>query len=126
MSSTSIEKLLEIMRQLRDPEQGCEWDKNQTFKSLIPYLKEESAEVIEAIEKEDYDNLKEELGDLLLQVVFHSQIAKEKKLFSFDEVVEELSNKLVRRHPYVFDFKKKHTAEEQTQMWKKIKSEEKK
>ena len=111
MSSTSIEKLLEIMRQLRDPEQGCEWDKNQTFKSLIPYLKEESAEVIDAIEKEDYDNLKEELGDLLLQVVFHSQIAKEKKLFSFDEVVEELSNKLVRRHPYVFDSKKKHTAE---------------
>ena len=126
MSSTSIEKLLEIMRQLRDPEQGCEWDKKQTFKSLIPYLKEESAEVIEAIEKEDYDNLKEELGDLLLQVVFHSQIAKEKKLFSFDEVVEELSNKLVRRHPNVFDSKKKHTAEEQTQMWKKIKSEEKK
>ena len=77
MSSTSIEKLLEIMRQLRDPEQGCEWDKKQTCKSLIPYLKEESAEVIEAIEKEDYDNLKEELGDLLLQVVFHSQIAKE-------------------------------------------------
>ena len=107
MSSTSIEKLLEIMRQLRDPEQGCEWDKKQTFKSLIPYLKEE-------------------LGDLLLQVVFHSQIAKEKKLFSFDEVVEELSKKLVRRHPYVFDSKKKHTAEEQTQMWKKIKSEEKK
>ena len=126
MSSTSIEKLLEIMRQLRDPEQGCEWDKKQTFKSLIPYLKEESAEVIEAIEKEDYDNLKEELRDLLLQVIFHSQIAKEKKLFSFDEVVEELSKKLVRRHPFVFDSKKKHTAEEQAQMWKKIKSEEKK
>ena len=68
MSSTSIEKLLEIMRQLRDPEQGCEWDKKQTFKSLIPYLKEESAEVIEAIEKEDYDNLKEELGLSLIHI----------------------------------------------------------
>ena len=72
MSKTSMEKLLEIMRQLRDPENGCEWDKKQTFKSLLPYLDEEAKEVANAIEKEDYINLQEELGDLLLQIIFHS------------------------------------------------------
>ena len=126
MSETSIEKLLELMRQLRDPDNGCEWDKKQTFESLLPYLDEEAKEVAEAIKNKDYINLKEELGDLLLQIIFHSEIAKEKKLFSFNDVINTLSEKLIRRHPYVFDFKRKHTASEQAKMWKRIKDEEKK
>lgn len=126
MSETSIEKLLELMRQLRDPDNGCEWDKKQTFESLLPYLDEEAKEVAEAIKNKDYINLKEELGDLLLQIIFHSEIAKEKKLFSFNDVINTLSEKLIRRHPYVFDFKRKHTASEQVKMWKQIKDEEKK
>ncbi|MEC7268896.1 MAG: MazG nucleotide pyrophosphohydrolase domain-containing protein [Pseudomonadota bacterium] len=126
MSETSIEKLLELMRQLRDPDNGCEWDKKQTFESLLPYLDEEAKEVTEAIKNKDYINLKEELGDLLLQIIFHSEIAKEKKLFSFNDVVNTLSDKLIRRHPYVFDLKRKHTASEQAKMWKQIKDEEKK
>ncbi len=126
MSKTSMEKLLEIMRQLRDPENGCEWDKKQSFKSLLPYLDEEAKEVANAIEKEDYKNLQEELGDLLLQIIFHSEIAKEKKLFSFDDVVRTLSDKLIRRHPYVFNSKRKHTAAEQAKIWQQIKAEEKK
>lgn len=101
MSETSIEKLLELMRQLRDPDNGCEWDKKQTFESLLPYLDEEAKEVAEAIKNKDYINLKEELGDLLLQIIFHSEIAKEKKLFSFNDVINTLSEKLIRRHPYV-------------------------
>ena len=96
MSETSIEKLLELMRQLRDPDNGCEWDKKQTFESLLPYLDEEAKEVAEAIKNKDYINLKEELGDLLLQIIFHSEIAKEKKLFSFNDVIDTLSEKLIR------------------------------
>ena len=126
MSETSIEKLLELMRQLRDPDNGCEWDKKQTFESLLPYLDEEAKEVAEAIKNKDYINLKEELGDLLLQIIFHSEIAKEKKLFSFNDVIDTLSEKLIRRHHYVFDIKRKHTASEQAKMWKQIKDEEKK
>jgi len=126
MSETSIEKLLELMRQLRDPDNGCEWDKKQTFESLLPYLDEEAKEVAEAIKNKDYINLKEELGDLLLQIIFHSEIAKEKKLFSFNDVINTLSEKLIRRHPYVFDFKRKHTASEQEKMWKQIKEKKKK
>ena len=125
MSETSIEKLLELMRQLRDPDNGCEWDKKQTFESLLPYLDEEAKEVAEAIKNKDYINLKEELGDLLLQIIFHSQIAEENKFFKFDDVVKSISEKLIRRHPYVFDQKQKHTAEQQAAMWKEIKEKEK-
>ena len=96
MASTSITKLLKVMRQLRDPKDGCEWDKLQTHESLIPFLKEESQEVIEAIRKNDPENLKEELGDLLLQIIFHSQIAEENKFFKFDDVVKSISEKLIR------------------------------
>jgi XTP/dITP diphosphohydrolase len=126
MQKKSIADLLEVMRSLRDPISGCEWDKSQTSKSLIPFLKEETQEVIEAIEKNDPDNLKEELGDLLLQIIFHSEIANEEKLFDFDDVVDNLSKKLIRRHPYVFKEKRKHSLEEQKLMWEKIKQEEKK
>ena len=113
------------MRQLRDPDYGCEWDKKQTFESLLPYLDEEAKEVAEAIKNKDYINLKEELGDLLLQIIFHSQIAEENKFFKFDDVVKSISEKLIRRHPYVFDQKQKHTAEQQAAMWKEIKEKEK-
>lgn len=97
-----IEKLLEIMARLRDPEKGCPWDIKQTFASVAPYTLEEAYEVADAIEQGDMDALKGELGDLLLQVVFHAQIAKEADLFAFADVVEAICNKLIRRHPHVF------------------------
>ena len=126
MQKKSIADLLKVMRSLRDPISGCEWDKSQTSKSLIPFLKEETQEVIEAIEKNDPDNLKEELGDLLLQIIFHSEIANEEKLFDFDDVVDNLLEKLIRRHPYVLKEKRNHSLEEQELMWEKIKQKEKK
>ena len=120
-----VSHLLEVMKQLRDPLKGCAWDLEQDHSSLIPYLEEESQELIKAIESNDSDSIKEELGDVLLQVVFHSQIANENKEFDFFDVVEDLRQKLIRRHPFVFDKSKKHTKEEQTAMWEKIKRAEK-
>ena len=120
-----VSHLLEVMKQLRDPVKGCSWDLEQDHDSLIPYLEEESQELIEAIESKNSDNIKEELGDVLLQVIFHSQIAQENKEFDFFDVVENLKQKLIRRHPYVFDKSKKHTKEEQKAMWEKIKRAEK-
>ena len=90
------------MSQLRDKESGCEWDKEQTFVSIAPYTIEEAYEVADAIDRGNIPDLKEELGDLLLQVVFLSQIAEEEELFSFEDVAESISQKLVRRHPSVF------------------------
>ena len=104
-----VSHLLEVMKQLRDPVEGCAWDLEQDHDSLIPYLEEESQELIEAIESKNSDNIKDELGDVLLQVIFHSQIAHENKEFDFFDVVENLKQKLIRRHPYVFDKSKKHT-----------------
>lgn len=124
MEKNSIADLLKVMRNLRDPESGCEWDKSQTSKSLIPYLEEETLEVIQAIQTNDSENLKEELGDLLLQVIFHCEIANEKKLFNFYDVADSLCKKLIRRHPYVFDSKRKHTIEEQERAWSEIKHQE--
>ena len=120
----SIEKLLVIMSQLRDKDDGCEWDKEQTFKSIAPYTIEEAYEVADAIEREDISDLKEELGDLLLQVVFLSQIAKEEELFSFDDVAKTISEKLVRRHPFVFSDKKNHSLDEQINQWEETKQKE--
>ena len=120
-----VNHLLKVMKQLRDPVKGCAWDLEQDHISLIPYLEEESQELIEAIKSEDSDSIKEELGDVLLQVIFHSQIAHENKEFDFFDVVENLKQKLIRRHPYVFNTVKKHTIEEQTAMWEKIKRAEK-
>ena len=112
------------MSQLRDKDNGCEWDKEQTFKSIAPFTIEEAYEVADAIEREDALDLKEELGDLLLQVVFLSQIAKEEKLFSFDDVAKTISEKLIRRHPFVFSDKKNHSSEDQVNQWEKIKQDE--
>lgn len=97
-----LSKLQKIVAALRDPDTGCPWDKQQDFKSIASYTLEEAYEVIEAIERENYAELKDELGDLLLQVVFHAQIASEKQLFDLGEVIEAISEKMWRRHPHVF------------------------
>lgn len=98
----TIEDLVYLMRRLRDPERGCPWDLKQSFESIVPSTLEEVYEVVDAIERKDYDNLGEELGDLLFQVVFYSQMADESGLFDFEEVAHRIVAKLVRRHPHVF------------------------
>jgi ATP diphosphatase len=114
------------MRMLRDKDNGCPWDIEQTLESLSPCVIEEAYEVSDAIAKKDYDNLKEELGDVLLQVIFQAEIANELKLFNFDEIVDTLNKKLIRRHPHVFkDAPKPLSAQEQTQAWDAIKAQEK-
>ena len=112
------------MSQLRDYENGCEWDKEQTFESIAPYTIEEAYEVVDSIERKNIKDLKEELGDLLLQVVFLSQIAKEDNLFSFEDVASTITEKLIRRHPYVFSDKRRHSSGEQTEQWERIKEKE--
>ena len=102
IEAQQIEHLLDVMRILRDPHGGCPWDKEQNFASVAPYTIEEAYEVVEAIRKGDFEELKEELGDLLLQVVFHSQIAAELDLFDFDQVVMGVCDKMISRHPDVF------------------------
>ena len=125
MVETKINNLIEIISKLRDPNFGCEWTKIQNSESLLPFLKEEVQEVTEAIEKKDFQNLKDELGDLLLQIVLHSHINDENKKFSFEEVVDNLCEKLIRRHPYVFDEKRPHTIEDQRKAYFRIKDLEK-
>ena len=120
---SSIHTLLETMRKLRDKDNGCPWDIEQTFDSLSKCVVEEAYEVSDAITRKDYVNLKEELGDVLLQVIFQSEIAKELKLFKFDDVVESLNQKLIRRHPHVFeDAPMPKSAIEQTNSWDEIKA----
>ena len=114
------------MASLRDKEAGCPWDIEQTHESLAYHAIEEAYELQAAILSGNSDNIKEELGDLLLQVIFHSQIAKEDKYFTIEDVIESINAKLIRRHPYVFgDDEYPKTAEEQTALWNKIKKEEK-
>ncbi|MEI6896479.1 MAG: nucleoside triphosphate pyrophosphohydrolase [Psychromonas sp.] len=98
----NLATLLSIMQRLRDPETGCPWDKKQTFASVVPHTIEEVYELADAIEMQDFSDLKGELGDLLFQVVFYAQIAKEQGLFEFSDILETLNEKLVRRHPHVF------------------------
>ena len=112
------------MSQLRDKENGCEWDKEQTFQSIAPHTIEEAYEVVDAINRSNIPDLEEELGDLLLQVVFLSQIASEDNLFNFNDVVHTITRKLIRRHPYVFSEKRDHSSEEQMDQWEEIKQEE--
>lgn len=95
-------KILDIMRALRDPKTGCPWDKEQSFETIAPYTIEEAYEVAGAIEDKDWAALKDELGDLLFQVVFHAKIAEDRGLFSFDDVADAIADKMVRRHPHVF------------------------
>ena len=118
-------RLLEIMRRLRDPENGCPWDIEQDFSTIAPYTIEEAYEVADAIEREAWDELKGELGDLLFQSVFHAQMATEKGLFTFDEVADTMSDKMVARHPHVFgDESRDKSAEQQTRDWETIKAAE--
>ncbi len=121
---TDIKQLLEIMASLRDPETGCPWDKKQTFETILPYTLEETYEVAQAIEDKDMASLKAELGDLLFQVVFYAQIAKERGEFDFGDIVEAISDKLVRRHPHVFANTQIDSAEDQTQAWDEHKQRE--
>ena len=120
-----ISELVEIVDILRSPN-GCEWDRAQDFNSMKECLSNETQEVLDAISKRDYKNLQEELGDVLLQVVMNSQIAKEQGLFDFGDVVQTLSEKLIRRHPHVFgDEPKPTTPEESLALWRKVKQIEK-
>ena len=119
-----INNLLKIMAQLRDPSEGCPWDIEQTFETIAPYALEEAYEVVEAITNKDYENLRDELGDLLLQVVFHSQIAKESNLFNFEEVIDSICVKMINRHPHVFGDADITTSDEQLSSWETIKAEE--
>lgn len=122
----NTQNLLDLMTQLRHPQTGCPWDVKQDFASLIPYVIEEAYEVVDAIEREDLDDLRAELGDLLLQVVFHSQIAKERGLFSFDDVAQSIADKLVRRHPHVFGDAIFETDAERHAAWEQSKADERK
>lgn len=119
-----IDRLLAIMARLRDPEDGCAWDLEQTFATIAPYTVEEAYEVADAIERGDLSDLKEELGDLLLQVVFHSRMAQEQGAFAFDDVANAISEKMIRRHPHVFGPEAQRTSAEQTQAWEVIKAQE--
>ncbi|MCW9715794.1 nucleoside triphosphate pyrophosphohydrolase [Avibacterium sp. 21-594] len=122
----NIQDFLQLIAQLRNPNSGCPWDLKQTYQSMTPCLLEESYEVVEAIEQQNTENLREELGDLLLQVVFFSQLAKEDNLFTFDDVVNEVAEKILRRHPHVFGEEKAHNEQEALSHWNKIKAEENK
>lgn len=120
-----IARLLEIMRALRDPQSGCPWDIEQSFATIAPYTIEEAYEVADAIEREAWGELKGELGDLLFQSVFHAQMAEEAGLFSFDDVANTMSDKMVARHPHVFgDENRDKSAEQQTRDWEAIKAAE--
>ncbi|HEX7129756.1 MAG TPA: nucleoside triphosphate pyrophosphohydrolase [Rhodanobacteraceae bacterium] len=124
MSRPEIENLLEIMARLRDPERGCPWDAKQDFDSIAPYTIEEAHEVADAIQRRNYDDLRDELGDLLFQVVFHARMAEEAGYFNFADVVAALSDKLTRRHPHVFGDTRYANAEEQSRAWEALKARE--
>ena len=121
-----LTKLIETFKSLRDPKNGCAWDKEQTFKSIASCSIEEAYEVADAIEREDFQALRSELGDLLFQVVFHAEMADEKELFDLTDVITELNDKLIRRHPHVFSNKSAISASESLSIWENIKAEERK
>ncbi len=119
-----MQKLLDIMKALRDPVTGCPWDREQDFRSVAPYTIEEAYEVVDAIDRDDLEDLQGELGDLLLQVVFHAQMASEKGIFDFGDVVNAISDKMVRRHPHVFEDVQYDTPQEQRTAWDEEKARE--
>ena len=120
-TSAGIDRLLGIMAKLRDPNGGCPWDVQQDFASIAPYTIEEAYEVADAIARADMHDLKDELGDLLLQVVFHARMAEEAGAFGFDDVVAAICDKMVRRHPHVFADASVDDAEHQTRLWEETK-----
>ena len=123
--SRDISRLNEIMAALRTPGTGCPWDLEQTFATIAPYTLEEAYEVADAIERGDVANLREELGDLLLQVVFHARMAEEEGRFDFGDVVDAITRKLIRRHPHVFGDARDLTSDEVKALWGRIKAQEK-
>src|SRR5438309_8904484 len=123
--SRDIDRLLEIMAALRTPQTGCPWDLEQSFATIVPYTLEEAYEVADAIERGDLADLREELGDLLLQVVFHARMAEEQGAFDFGGVVEAITEKLVRRHPHVFGEAQGLSPKQVENAWDRIKAEEK-
>ncbi|HDZ5419381.1 TPA: nucleoside triphosphate pyrophosphohydrolase [Vibrio harveyi] len=123
--SHPIEQLEQIMAKLRDPESGCPWDLKQTFDTIVPHTIEETYEVVDAIQNRDWSNLQEELGDLLFQVIFYSQMAKEQGLFEFSDVVETVNEKLTRRHPHVFSEVEFDSEEAINANWEAEKAKEK-
>jgi ATP diphosphatase len=125
VNPAGVTRLLAIMARLRDPERGCPWDLEQDFDSIAPYTIEEAYEVADAIARRDMGELRDELGDLLLQVVYHAQMAAEAGAFGFDDVVRAIADKMVRRHPHVFgNDSRDKTADEQTRDWERIKAAE--
>ena len=120
----NLQKLLDIMKKLRDPKDGCAWDVEQTFETIAPYTIEEAYEVAEAIDNNDMDALKDELGDLMFQAVFHARMAEEAGHFNFSDVVDAISDKMIRRHPHVFGDENYRDAEEQTVAWEEQKAKE--
>ena len=124
-SSRDIVRLLEIMAALRTPRTGCPWDLAQDFSTIAPYTLEEAYEVADAIARGNLADLKEELGDLLLQVVFHSRMAEEQRAFDFGDVVQAITEKLIRRHPHVFADGDLATPRDVEGLWERIKAQEK-
>ena len=121
----AIDDLLAVMAALRTPDSGCPWDLEQTFKTIAPYTIEEAYEVADAIEKGDMENLKDELGDLLLQVVYHARMAEEEGTFAFADVAEAITAKMIRRHPHVFGSEAERAAGAAPGFWERIKAKEK-
>jgi XTP/dITP diphosphohydrolase/tetrapyrrole methylase family protein/MazG family protein len=123
---SAIEDLVRTMARLRDRERGCPWDQEQTHSTLVRCLIDEVSELIDTIDRNDYPHMREELGDVLIQVVFHAQIAAEQGLFNFEDVARDINDKLIRRHPHVFGTSKLETSEQVITEWEKIKATEKK
>ena len=122
-NASSTQAVLDVMARLRDPKRGCPWDIEQNFRTIAPYTIEEAYEVADAIQRDDLTALKEELGDLLFQVAFHARMAEEQGAFDFADVAQALADKMIERHPHVFEDKIERTAEEQTQAWETLKAE---
>lgn len=122
--TTKLEKFAEIIAKLRDPNGGCPWDLEQTYQTMPPHILEEAYEVVEAINQDDRKELKEELGDLLMQVVFLSQLAQEEGAFTLDDVIDDITDKIIRRHPHVFGEIKAENSDEVLKNWENIKQQE--
>lgn len=120
----AMQRLLEIMKMLRDPDNGCPWDLRQTYSTIVPYTLEEAYEVADTIQRGEMAELRDELGDLLFQIVFYSQIGKEEGHFDFNDVAEGICDKMIRRHPHVFSDAKYHSEEQLRQAWEQKKAEE--
>ena len=126
MPNQKLEKLIEVVKALRDPQTGCPWDLEQDHDSLKPFIIEEAYEVLDAIDSKNDEDFADELGDLLLQVVLHSQLANERKAFNIEKVIQKITDKMIRRHPHVFGDARAKNSNEVLKNWEKIKQEEKK